>query len=64
MIKKALKLDQVHLYGDLSMSQLKEKMDLVNEVTVHNQLNNKQPNTQILITIISLAMDGILAESD
>ena len=64
MLKKALKLDQVHTFGNLSMSQLKEKMDLVTEVTVYNQHSNKQPNTQILIVIISIAMNGILAESE
>ena len=64
MLKKALKLDQVHTYGDLSVSQLREKMDLVTEVTAYNQLKNKQPNTQVLITIISLAHKVILAESE
>jgi hypothetical protein len=36
MLKKALKLDQVHIFGDLSVSQLLEKMDLMNELTVYN----------------------------
>ena len=64
MLKKALKLDQVHAYGDLSISQFKEKMDLLIEFTVHNQLDYKQPNTQILVTVISIAQSGIFVESN
>ena len=34
------------------------------ELTVYNQLKSKEPVTQTLITIISLAWNGILAESE
>ena len=64
MLKKALKLDQVHTFGDLSMSQLLEKIDYVVEMIFLNQIKNTQAKTKILITIISLAKNGILAESN
>ena len=64
MLKKALKLDQVHTFGDVSKSQVVEKFDLVTEMALHNQHNSTQPNSQTLIVIISLAMDGLLAESE
>ena len=31
MLKKALKLDQVHVFGDISLSQLIEKLDFAVE---------------------------------
>ena len=64
MLKKALKLDQVHIFGDLSVSQLLEKMDLMTELTVYNQLKENKANTQTLITMISIAWNGILTESE
>ena len=64
MLKKALKLDQVHTYCELSMSQVLEKIDLVTEVTMFNQLNGSNPNSKTLITIINLAFHRILAESN
>ena len=65
MLKKALKLDQVHTFGgDISMSQVVEKIDLMTEIALFNQLNSTQPNTQTLIFIISLASKGLLAESE
>ena len=64
MLKKALKLDQVHTFGDLSMSQLLEKIDYAVEMIFLNQIKNTQAKTKILITIISLAKNGILAESN
>ena len=39
MLKKALKLDQVHIFGDISMSQLLEKIDFTIERINFNQLN-------------------------
>ena len=36
MLKKALKLDQVHTFGSLSMSQLIEKIDLMTEIAFFN----------------------------
>ena len=64
MLKKALKLDQVHTFGDISPSQLLEKLDLMTEVALFNRLNSKLTNSQVLIVIISLAMCGISAGSD
>ena len=65
MLKKALKLDQVHIFGDISMSQLLEKIDFVIERTNINQLNREQKlKPQMLITIISLAEFGWLFETD
>ena len=64
MLKKALKLDQVHTFGDVSKSQVMEKLDLTTEMALYNQHNSTQPNSQTLIVIISLAMDGLLAESE
>ena len=63
MLKQALKLDQVHTFGDLSMSQLLEKIDLMTELALFNQFNSTQP-TQTLIFIISLAWNGLLTECD
>ena len=34
MLKKALKLDQVHTFGDISESQVVEKMDLMTEMAL------------------------------
>ena len=39
-------------------------MDLTSEMVSYNQLNSTQPNTQTLIVVISLAKNGLLAESD
>ena len=64
MLKKALKLDQVHTFGNISKSQVVEKLDLTTEMALYNQHNSTQPNSQTLIVIISLAMDGLLAESE
>ena len=64
MLKKALKLDQVHTFGDISKSQLVEKLDLMTEKAFFNQHNSKQTDSQTLIIVISLAFFGLLAESD
>ena len=64
MLKKALKLDQVHTFGDISKSQVVEKLDLMTETALFNQHNSKQPNSQTLIVIFSLAHYGLLAESE
>ena len=64
MLKKALKLDQVHTFGNISKSQVVEKLDLTTEMALYNQHNSTQPNSQTLIVIISLANLGLLAESE
>ena len=64
MLKKALKLDQVHVFGDISMSQLIEKMDFVAEKAIGHDLNRAHgPKQLTFITVISLAFTGLLAES-
>ena len=42
MLQKALKLDQVHVFGDVSMSQVLEKIDFVIERTNGIQLKREQ----------------------
>ena len=64
MLVKALKLDQVHIFGDLSMSQFLEKIDFSIERVKFNQLKKTQLKNQTLVTVISLARDGILVESN
>ena len=63
MLKKALKLDRVHTFGNLSVSQLIEKIDLMTEIVFFNQINRSKTKTQTLITIISLAYSGLLSET-
>jgi hypothetical protein len=65
MLKKVLKLDQVHVFGDISESQLKEKMDFVAEKAIANDLNKAHgPKQLTFITVISLAWLGLLTESE
>ena len=65
MLKKVLKLDQVLIFGDISVSQLKEKMDFLTEIAIANDYNKAHgPKQLTFITVISLAKWGILAESD
>ena len=65
MLKKVLKLDQVHIFGDISESQLKEKMDFLTERAIANDLNKAHgPKQLTFITVISLAYYGLLAESE
>jgi hypothetical protein len=39
MLKHGLKLDRVHTYKDLSLSQLEEKMTWLVEITTGSSLN-------------------------
>ena len=65
MLKKVLKLDQVHIFGDISESQLTEKMDFLTEIAIANDYNKAHgPKQLTFITVISLAFFGLLAESD
>ena len=41
-----------------------EKLDLIIEMVYFNGLNSKQYKSQTLITIISIAMSGLLAETE
>ena len=56
MLYQALKLDRVHAFGDISISQLFEKIDYLIELTMKNDLNTiigQKPAT--LICIFSLS---------
>ena len=65
MLKKALKLDRVHIFGDISLSQLLEKMDFLTEFGLTNDhLKTQGLEKRILITIISLSKEGLFVESD
>ena len=65
MLKKVLKLDKVLIFGDISESQLKEKMDFITEIAIAHDYNKVHgPKQLTFITIISLAFAGLLAESD
>ena len=65
MLKKALKLDRVHTFGDFSDSQIFEKIDFLIELSLSNYHDTTQrPKPTILITIISLGYYGFFAESE
>ena len=65
MLKKALKLDRVHIFGDISLSQLLEKMDFCTELGLANDyLKIQGLERRILISIISLSEEGQFVESD
>ena len=65
MLKKALKLDRVHTFGDFSDSQIFEKLDFLVELSLSNYHDTTQgPKPTILITIINLSFNGLFAESD
>ena len=64
MLKKALKLDKVHTFGDFSMSQIIEKMDFLAEIASTNDYQKSLLKRQwTFITIISLSRRGLLAET-
>ena len=65
MLKKALKLDRVHTFGDFSDSQIFEKLDFLIELSLSNYHGTTQgPKPTILITIINLCYHGLFAESE
>ena len=56
MLKKVLKLDRVFTFGDLSVSQILEKMDALIEIVLTKNYNEMQELRQMtLISIISLS---------
>ena len=64
MLRKALKLDKVHTFGDFSMSQIIEKMDFLAEIASTNDYQKSLLKRQwTFITIISLSRRGLLAET-
>ena len=65
MLRKALKLDRVHTFCDISMSQLLEKIDFLIELTLKSDHDtNQRSKITTLVSIISLSFKGLLAESD
>ena len=65
MLEIALGLDRVHIFGDISKSQLFEKTDWIieNATTESHKIADRQ-KVLFLAVIISLAFNGLLAESD
>ena len=63
MLEIALKLDQVHTFGDMSLSQVIEKMDSVTERISTGQKSAHGEREQNLVVIISLA-EGFLVETE
>ena len=65
MLKKALKLDRVHTFGDFSIGQILEKIDFLIELSLSNYHDTTQgPKPKIRITIISLSCWGLFPESE
>ena len=64
MLEKALKLDRAHIFGDMSLSQVIEKVDSATEWVSTGQKNAHGVKEHNLVVIISLAYNGLLAESD
>ena len=63
MLEKALKLDRVHKFGDISMSQLSEKMDWLTEIAItEGQMSANGQRVLLLFAIISLCNYAILPE--
>ena len=53
------------MFGDMSPSQINEKMDWVTEfVTIEDQKSSDSRGAHTLITVISLGSSGLLAESE
>ena len=67
MLQKTLKLNRVHVFGDISISQLDEKMAWIGQLGLRVSRKNsksKQPKSQLLVFMISIAFDGMLMEID
>ena len=65
MLKYGLKLDRVHTYVDLSLSQLEEKIMWVVEMTAFGTLNRAQQQEQIaLVVIVNLGLNGFFMETE
>ena len=67
MLKKALKLDRVHDFGDISLSQLLEMMDYLIELTRtydHNTIIGPKPTTLICIFNLSGNRLSITSEKE
>ena len=64
MLKKALKLDKVHTFGDFSVSQILEKMNFLAEIASTNDHFKSFAKRQwTFIAVISLSRRGLLAEN-
>ena len=64
MFKKGLKLDRVHTYVDLCLSQLEEKITWVIEMTTGSPLSSVQLQEKLALVVIVNISAGILLESE
>ena len=65
MLKHGLKLDQVHAYRDLSMSQLEEKITWTIEMTSGSNLRGAKHQEKLaLIVIINIGDAALFLESE
>ena len=63
MLKKALKIERVHVSGDMSLSKLNEWFTWLAEFTTPIDHNTPQPVT--LVAVVSIAMNAThLEEND
>ena len=67
MLQKVLKLDRVHVLGDLSLSQIYEKMSWITQLGLRiNKKNATSTRTkhQLLVVLINIGAYGLLTEVD
>ena len=65
MLEIALGVDRAHIFGDISQSQLFQLSDWLIEIaTTEGQKIAAGQKVLFLVAIISLAIDGLLAESE
>ena len=65
MLKQGLKLDRVHLYRDLSMSQLEEKITWVIEMTTGSPIDHIRLQEQLaLVVIVNIGSGGFFLETE
>ena len=65
MLEVALKLDRVHTFGNISLSQLLERMNWVTEMAIINaNVNEFRQKKLMLIVVISLGNHGLLVETE
>ena len=63
MLEITLKLDRVHTFGDMSLSQVIEKVDSATEWVSTGQKNAHGVKEHNLVVIISLSFNGLLVET-
>ena len=64
MLKQGLKVDRVHTYRDLSLSQYEEKITWVVETTTGNSLSCAQLQDKLALVVIVNLGDGYFLESE